>query len=127
MKVCTILVVDDSREIVELIETVLSQRGHTMLHCFNGVQALKLLETAKPDLILLDMNMPQMGGISFFHALVDKTTGKPKYPVIVITGRGEMKTLFDDFEVDGFISKPFELDAMIHKVEEVLEAYYHDT
>ena len=71
----------------------------------SGEQGLKRLEKTTPDLIILDMSMPGMGGVGFLRE-ISSPEGKPKYPVLVLTARANMAEFFANVDVDGFVAKP---------------------
>jgi len=76
------------------------------------------LKTITPDLIILDMNMPRMGGIEFYKNICGQDS-KPRYPVFVLTARANMEKLFKEFEVAGFLAKPFEINQLIARIETI--------
>ncbi len=104
----TILVVDDSPLVRDLINQVLSEKGITILEASNGREALDILKKIKPSLILLDIMMPEMDGISFMQEFV-KIKGYENIPVIVLTALSE-RSLIDKiraFGVKDVLFKPF--------------------
>jgi len=119
-----ILIVDDEPEIREIVGMMLSEHGFRIRTAADGVEALELIKEKAPDLILLDMNMPRMGGVVFYHNIASTYDGSPRYPVLVITGRTALEQLFKDFKVDGFISKPFNFEDLLAEVEKTLDKHY---
>ncbi len=119
-----ILIVDDEPEIREIVGMMLSEHGYRIRTAADGVEALELIKERAPDLILLDMNMPRMGGVVFYHNIASTYDGSPRYPVLVITGRTALEQLFKDFKVDGFISKPFNFEDLLAEVEKTLDKHY---
>jgi CheY-like chemotaxis protein len=67
--VATILIVDDEQANRELLGTILSKAGHTLFESTNGVEALSLAKAKQPDLIVMDLHMPAMGGTQFVKEL----------------------------------------------------------
>lgn len=122
-----ILIVDDEPEIREVVGMMLSEHGYRIRAAADGVEALEIIKEKAPDLILLDMNMPRMGGVVFYHNIANTYDGSPRYPVLVITGRTTLEQLFKDFKVDGFISKPFNFDDLLAAVERTLEKHYGES
>jgi len=114
-----ILLIDDEVELVQVLRSLLETEGYQLETAHNGLQGLEKLKTFTPDLIILDMDMPKMGGIAFYHEIANLRDGTCKYPVLVFTGRANLENLFEDFRVDGFMSKPFEFDALQAKIREI--------
>jgi CheY-like chemotaxis protein len=123
-----IMVIDDEADFLSVVEEILTGEGFDVVTAANGKDALKSLDEIKPDLIILDIAMPKMGGIAFYHSIASRVDGKPRYPIIVLTGRHEFRNLFHDLPVSGFMTKPFkvpELLAMIHSVTDKKHAVLH--
>ena len=116
----TILLIDDEIDLQQLVKIALKSRGYTIETANNGLEGLAKLETVKPDLIILDMNMPKMGGLEFYQRICDKSN-QPKYPVLVLTARANMEQLFREFNIDGFMAKPFEVDELLEEVDTIIK------
>jgi DNA-binding response OmpR family regulator len=115
-----ILVIDDEKDLVDMIAFQFKARGYDTATASNGLEGLDALDKISPDLIVLDINMPKMGGIEFYQRICG-SDGKPNYPVLVLTARANMEQFFKDFDVDGFMAKPFEIDALIHEAEIIIK------
>jgi DNA-binding response OmpR family regulator len=123
-----ILVVDDTPANVRLLEAVLVARGYDVLTATSGKEALDLVASAEPDLILLDVLMPAMDGYAVCGALrADEETAV--LPVIMVTsGSGPEKTKAIEAGADDFIPKPFNQDELLTRVRSLLRIKrYHDT
>jgi DNA-binding response OmpR family regulator len=112
-----ILVVDDNPQIVTLLKAYLSQEEFEVVTAGNGQEALFVARHEKPDLILLDLMMPEMGGYEFLRVY----NRESDTPVIVLTARLEEndKVLGLELGADDYITKPFsmrELTARVHAV-----------
>ena len=116
----TILVVDDEKAICELIKALLESEGFKILTANSGEDGLALLENMIPNLIILDMNMPKMSGIDFYSKIASPKNAAPTIPVLVLTGRGNMKAMFEGLDVDGFLSKPFNAAELIEMVKKIV-------
>ncbi|MBF0595240.1 MAG: response regulator [Candidatus Omnitrophica bacterium] len=114
-----IMIVDDENDLRENLKYVFRTKDYEVELAADGVAALKKLETYTPDLIVLDLNMPNMGGIEFYQKICEGQV--PKYPVFVLTARANMEQFFRDFNVDGFMSKPFEIPDLIREVGHILD------
>jgi len=115
----TILLIDDDVDLQELVKITLKVKGYRVEIAGNGFEALEKLKTLTPDLIILDMNMPKMGGLEFYQKIC--VNDKPKYPVLVLTARANMEQLFRQFNIDGFMSKPFEIDDLLKEVAMIID------
>ncbi len=116
-----ILIADDSPTIVEITKAMLKSEGHMIETASNGAEALKKISESHPDLLLLDVMMPDMDGYAVIQALRrDAKPGDPDYVhVIVITSKDKMRDLFELEGVDGFLVKPFFRTELIDKINEV--------
>jgi len=103
-----ILIVDDEPGIVKLLSMRLKAKGHQVFEAYDGMECVKIAGKEIPDLILLDIKMPQGGGIGAFEKLIlSKTTRE--IPVIFMTAypKPEIKNKVTKMGAMGFISKPF--------------------
>ena len=116
-----ILVCDDDREIVEAIEIYLSQEGYQILKAYNGVEALKVLEKEKVDLLLIDIMMPQLDGI---RATI-KIREEHSIPIIILSAKSEDtdKILGLNVGADDYITKPFNPLELVARVKSQLRRY----
>jgi len=116
----TILLIDDEIDMQQLTKITLKARGYIVETANNGLEGLSKLETLKPDLIILDMNMPKLGGLGFYQKICNGQ-GHPLYPVLVLTARANLEQLLVQMNIDGFIAKPFEIDELLRKVDAIIE------
>jgi len=116
-----ILIVDDDRSIADLLKLHLEEEGYAVLTAQSVDKALALIETASVDLVMLDIRMPGKDGFDFLRAVATHH-GRPRMPVVVMTGRGELQSLFEGMAVDGFVNKPFEMPLVIKTVKQALES-----
>ena len=117
----TILVVDDSITMRQMIGFTLEKAGHEVLTADNGASALTMCEKAVPDLIITDMNMPNMNGLDLIKALRAKpATGKK--PILVLTTETDPKIKAEGRAAGatGWIVKPFNPQALIDVLPRVL-------
>jgi len=116
-----ILVVDDDRDIVRLVRTYLERSGYTVLVAHNGVQALQLLRSERPDLVVLDLMLPGSDG----WAITRQVRGDPQLattPIIMMTARVEDhdKILGLQLGADDYVPKPFNPSEVVARVRAVL-------
>jgi DNA-binding response OmpR family regulator len=102
-----ILLVDDEKHLLISLRDYLMFEHFTVTTAQSGEEALAALERVTPDLIVLDISMPGMGGIGFLKR-ISSSAGKPRYPVLVLTARSMLADFFQDVSVDGFVAKPCE-------------------
>jgi DNA-binding response OmpR family regulator len=115
-----ILVIDDNEEVLKTIALFLSQKSYDVVTASNGLDALKLCETAKGDfdLIVTDLVMPNITGVAIVAIVKERY---PKVPVIAITGWGEHpEALATEANADIVLEKPFELDEFHRIIRELL-------
>ena len=110
-----ILVIDDEKDLVDLVQYQLEAKGYEVQTANNGLEGFEKLKTFTPNLIILDINMPEVGGIEFYSK-ISTAQGKSKYPVLILTARADLENTFIDIEVDGFMAKPFEIDNLVAEV-----------
>ena len=115
----TILVVDDEPIILEITKRRLEERGYEVLTAGNGIEAFACLKSKIPDLILLDVQMPQMNGYTFIMEKV-KIPEYVDIPVVVLTAYNEMEPLFKRHNVKAYLLKPLKLQDLIDKVVEIV-------
>jgi len=110
-----ILVVDDEKNIVDIIKYNLKKEGYEVMTAGDGEEALKLNEEFKPDMILLDIMMPKLDG----YAVCRKVREKYDTPIIMLTARAEEvdKVLGLELGADDYITKPFSVRELIARVK----------
>ena len=123
-----ILVVDDVPENVRLLEAVLGAHGYDIVSATDGLAALELAESAKPDLVLLDVVMPHLDGYTVCRQLREREE-TAVLPVIMLTASdGPEKTKAIEAGADDFIAKPFNREELLTRIRSLLRIKrYHDT
>jgi len=115
-----VLLIDDEYDLQQLVKITLKSKGHLVETANNGIEGLAKLEVMRPDLIILDMNMPKMGGMEFYQKICDGGD-KPRFPVLVLTARANMEQMFKTLNIDGFMAKPFEIEQLLHEVDTIIK------
>lgn len=118
----TILVVDDDVRMIRAIKRVLDEEYH-VASAVNGVVALRYLESKKADLVLLDYEMPQMGGPEVLQEIRNNEE-LASLPVVFLTGASEKDKIIKALGLrpQGYLLKPIEKDVLLEKIQEVLRA-----
>ena len=111
-----IMVIDDDPIIVKYLVTLFSDNGYETCRASDGVQALETVKIARPDLITLDLEMPQEWGSRFYRKLA-KDEDLKKIPVIVISGLAGQHAVKDAV---AFIKKPFDPDKLLGIVKKTI-------
>jgi adenylate cyclase len=124
----TILAVDDQPANLRLLDAVLSPRGYRVIRASSGEQALELLPSSSPDLVLLDVVMPGIDG----YEVCRRIRSAPEtafLPVVMITASGNQeKTRAIEAGADDFVSKPFDQSELLARVASLVRIKrYHDT
>lgn len=121
MEPTKILVVDDDRNINELLRLYLEKEGYTVASTYDGADAIKKFDDHKPDLVLLDIMLPGMDGWQVCRE-IRKHSSKP---VIMITAKGETfdKVLGLELGADDYIVKPFDAKEVVARIKAVLRRY----
>ena len=117
----TILYVEDNPDNRMLVRRILLSQDYSLLEAKDGSDALNVLKTQRPDLILMDINMPDMDGYTL-TAKIKSMPGFERIPILALTAnvmRGDKeKTL--EAGCDGYIQKPLDIDQLIREVERFL-------
>jgi DNA-binding response OmpR family regulator len=122
-KLKCILCIEDEPEMIDLIRLILGRRGFEVKGANGGVQGLEMIQKERPDLVLLDLMMPDMDGWEVYQQI--KASEKTRnIPVIVVTAKAQSidKVLgLHIAKVDDYIAKPFNPQELLASVEKVLQ------
>lgn len=116
----TILTVDDSRMMREMLLMVLQGAGFNVIQAEDGVEGLDMLEAASPDVIITDINMPRLDGFGFIEG-VRKDDRHRAVPILVLSTEGdiEKKNRARAAGATGWIVKPFNAEKLVEAVRRV--------
>jgi len=114
-----ILIVDDEEGLLASLSDYLDFEGFEVAKARTGKEALRKVDRFDPHLIVLDVATPGMGGVGFLKE-ISASDGHPKYPVIVLSARADMKGFFETLDVDGFLCKPCERSVLLEKIEDTI-------
>jgi len=111
-----LLVVEDDPDIQEYLKDILTQNGFTVKACGTGTSSIKALEKGEPDLMLLDLRLPDMAGES---VLMEVRKNFPRLPIIILSGKDSISDKVQGFGVgaDDYITKPFVTEELIARIK----------
>jgi two-component system OmpR family response regulator len=114
-----ILVAEDETSLNDLLQDALRMNGYETISAKHGLEALRLIREQKPDLVILDINMPQLDGFGVIEKLRNENNN---VPVIVLTARDQRddKSIGFGLGADDFVTKPFGLEELLMRVAAVL-------
>ncbi len=117
----TILVVEDERDILDLVAYNLAQAGFRVLRAEDGLDGVRMAEREKPDLIVLDLMLPKMDGKEVCRR-IRQGEGTRTIPIIMLTARVEEVDRIIGFEIgaDDYITKPFSVRELVLRVQSIL-------
>lgn len=117
----SILIVDDSISIRQSVRFVLEENGYTVFEAGDGVEGLKKLEEQKVQLIITDVNMPNMDGLTFVKK-IRQTDGIKFIPILVLTTESQGAVVDEGKKAGatGWIVKPFNNDKLLETIKKVL-------
>ena len=119
----TVMIVEDSPTQGQRLEHILTNEGYGILYTKNGREALKLLETTTPDLVITDVVMPEMGGYELCRA-IKSNQRTAKLPVILLTSLTDSTEVVKALEcgADSFVTKPYESQSFLTQINQVLRS-----
>ena len=114
----SVLIVEDDRNIAELLQLYLEKEGYAVITAEDGGKGLEKFRTIKPDLVLLDVMMPVMDGWAVCKAI----RAESQVPIIMLTAKGETDDKVSGLKsgADDYITKPFEMKEVLARIEAVL-------
>jgi DNA-binding NtrC family response regulator len=115
-----ILVVDDEENAREALSKILVHDGYDVSSAANGVEALNYLRSRDADLIITDINMPEMNGLAFLRELI---RNRPESNVIMLTAYGEVESYLEAMNLGAFeyINKPIRYDELKKVINKILK------
>ena len=117
-----ILVVEDEPHIAKLVSFILEGAGYEVIQAYVGAEGIEKAQTEKPDLIVLDVMMPNLDGFQVAKMLTSDPTTK-RIPIVMLSSKAQFEDKMRGLEsgaVD-YITKPFEKEELLEKVKECLE------
>ncbi len=116
-----ILVCDDERHIVRLIQVNLEKQGYNIVTAYDGKEGLEKIKAEKPDLVVLDVMMPYMDGFEVLKNL-RREPSTEMLPVIMLTAKAQDKDVFEGYSygADMYLTKPFNPVELVSFVKRIL-------
>ena len=113
-----ILIVEDEARVARQIAAALTEAGHDPAIVSDGPAALRSVAEASPDLIVLDVGLPQMTGFEVCHQIREKSST----PVILLTALNDEENIIQGFRLgaDDYVTKPFSVKVLLHRVKVLL-------
>lgn len=125
-KMSTILIVEDDKEMQDLLQLALARRGYEIYLSPNGVDALYQVSYHKPDLIILDLMMPWASGDAVLGFI--RSTDQLKHTrVLVVSAHPNGEQIAEQLQADGFLAKPIDMPAFASQVERLLASTEQQT
>lgn len=117
----TIMVVDDNPDIITIVKTILEGKGYHVLSASSGQELLNMLTDGKPDLIILDIMMPEMDGLEVLGRL-KAVTETASIPVILLTAKVQYEDVLGGYKLgaDYYITKPFTSTQLVNGINLLL-------
>ncbi len=116
-----ILVIEDERDLQKVLELSLTQAGHEVITAGDGRTGLRLVRERRPDLVLLDLMLPDIGGTEVCR-LIRREPAIAGTPVLILTARGELVDRVVGFELgaDDYVVKPFSVRELLLRIDAIL-------
>ena len=120
----TVLIVEDDPHTVEVVRLYLRRDGHTVLTASNGKDGLRMAQESAPDLVVLDLMLPEMGGLEVCRELRKESD----VPIVMLTARAEEEDRVAGFELgaDDYVTKPFSPRELAARIRAVLRRTAQD-
>ncbi|ENK0838347.1 response regulator transcription factor [Clostridium botulinum] len=115
----TILVIDDEVKIIEVIKLYLENEGYTVIQATSGIEALKKQSEFNPDLLILDLMLPDISG----ENVCERIREESEVPIIMLTAKSSEDSILNGYSIgsDDYITKPFSPKQLVAKVNAVLK------
>jgi phosphate regulon transcriptional regulator PhoB len=120
----TVLVADDEKDIIDLVEYNLTREGFSVLTAYNGLEALEIARKKRPDIVILDWMMPEMDGLETCRRLRQHPDTE-NIPIIMLTAKSDTldKVLGLEMGADDYLTKPFHIRELLARVRAILRRH----
>lgn len=116
-----IMAVDDERDITRLIEKILKKAGFKVVTCNSGHECLEKFPKEKPDLILLDVVMPEMDGWEIYKRIKKLNRSQKVAFITAITAESDAREKMEELGVEHYLTKPFDPPELVERVKSILK------
>src|SRR3989344_839296 len=112
----TVMVIEDEQDVRKFINNLLLDHGYSVVEASDGVKALDLIESRRPDLVILDLGLPKLSGESVMTEIRKKF---PDMPVVILTAKDAVSDIVKGFNLgaDDYITKPFKGEELIARAK----------
>ncbi len=117
-----ILIVDDEEFICNILESALSNEGYEVFRAYDGKEAMRRVYTVSPDLLILDIAMPEMNGYEVCEK-IRKDRFYKSLPILMLSGKNEKEDITKGFDsgTNEYVCKPFKVKELLRKIELLLD------
>lgn len=115
----SVLILDDDQDILEVTKLILEMKGYTVTTRESVVNVIELVNSTHPDIILVDLMIPEIGGKAMIRSLKENPE-TAQIPALVFSANADIESIAESIGADGFLKKPFDID----KLEKTIEGYF---
>ena len=108
-----ILVVDDDHDTADTLADVIGMEGHEVRVAYNGLEGLRALDARLPDLVVIDVEMPQLDGPGMAYGMLVEDLGREKIPIVISSGVVDLPTVAARVGTPYYVQKPVSLPALM--------------
>jgi DNA-binding NtrC family response regulator len=116
----SVLIVDDDRDICTMLRDILTADGFRVRTARDGTVGLRLLHQHYPDVVLLDVEMPRLGGPEMAHQMLVHDAGMENIPIVLASGVADLAEVARRMGTPYFLTKPYELDDLLELLQRAL-------
>jgi DNA-binding response OmpR family regulator len=116
-----IMAVDDEPDITKLMEKILKKAGYKVITCNSGQECLEKFPKEKPDLVLLDVMMPEMDGWEVYKRIKKMNKNQKVAFITAVTIESEARKKMEELGVEHYLTKPFDPPELVERVKAILE------
>jgi CheY-like chemotaxis protein len=115
-----LLVVEDDPDVAESLTSVLEDEGHEVRIARDGNEGLEKIAEAVPDVVLLDVEMPNLNGPDMAYQLFLRNCGDERIPVVLLSGVANLKQVAEQVGTPYFLAKPYRIDTVVTLIQRAL-------